>query len=734
MVFSCGKVQAPAAEPLASPSGGMRTLCWLLVTINLLGAAACQPSSEELPAREYADLKAGSVAEPKSQFRSIDGDARPSVELGSDDSIHYRFTLGGRLYFDAASASETPADLIVEIKGDHGTRSQRFKIPSGADWRTFEFSDAIEPGARVTVRAAAESKQSTGCEVWVANLMVERSQSANSGQLVVLILIDTLGANRTSLHGYSKQTSPDLEALAQDSVTFRRAYSTSSWTRPSVASLLTSLSPDDHGLQQRSQGLRLDARTWPEIFRERGFLTVGITTNPNVLPIYGLAQGFARFVDLRTHGWLKSGAPDAAEVFAAANEVLDSASLPLLLYVHLMDPHNPYDPSPEVASKLYPDYSADSPGASPLPGDPAHVVRAASRRYEGEVLQADEGLGSFIEGLQARGLYQDATIVVAADHGEEFGEHGGLYHGTTLYEEVIHIPLVIKLPGGEGAGTTIDSVASLVDVVPTVADAIDLQPAAEMEGRSALDVVRGEAPGREVVFAAVQGRKFQRYAAITATDKLIRTITPHSDVELYDIKADPGETSRRSEPETEERLLALLDERLRSNQAGWHIRLCGRTYRESRGSLSIEGTFNEVHSVGLEQGDRLARSSDRVALDVLLRPETPPAVDKKKGRAVRPDRDGVRIIPEPGSAISLRASSDDTIYLQAGREDPQLMGESVLLDGSRWTVAPYDTPQCPGGRGLHLQVWKVAERRVPHRVQVDQDLTDRLEALGYVDE
>lgn len=298
---------------------------------------------------------------------------------------------------------------------------------------------------------------------------------------VLLISIDTLRADHLSYYGYERPTSPNLDALAKEGVVFDRAISQAPWTLPSHASMFTGLYPPQHGCNL-VQGVVLNPRmvTVAERLLDAGYRTAAVTSNIFVSPIYGLEQGFETFD-------FADGA-DAQNRVDAALGVLDRVKDDrFFLFLHLMDPHDPYSPPWYYREKFVPAGSADD-----IDGDLKNAkqrfgrelkdprVRDVLRRlYDGEILYADDQLRRLFDRLRALGKMDDTLIIVTSDHGESLGEEGHgqslagyeeFGHGGQLYNQDLHVPLIISLPGGVPAGLRIPvSVEASVTIMDTIA-------------------------------------------------------------------------------------------------------------------------------------------------------------------------------------------------------------------------------------------------------------------------
>jgi arylsulfatase A-like enzyme/uncharacterized membrane protein YbhN (UPF0104 family) len=389
---------------------------------------------------------------------------------------------------------------------------------------------------------------------------------ANGNSNVLFIVVDTLRADHLPAYGYRAGKTPALDAFARESLRFEHAYANASWTRPSFASLLTGRYASSHGVMSKASSLPDEAVTVSEAFSAAGYRTGGIVTNYNIAPFFNFGQGFDEFhylapnflfgasdtsaklsllqimrrVDEKARSALGRSEPgsayqDAAVVNQQIRGFLDRQERghPWLLFVGYMDPHDPYYEHPYNGVG----YSRAA-HVKPAPSE-AEPLR---KLYDGEITFWDEHFGALIADLKKRGLYDDLTIVVTSDHGEEFMEHGGFWHGTTLYDEQLHVPLFVKLPGGKDGGSVLSHWVESVDIMPTLLARHQLPVPEAVQG---IDLFRG----KEQTFAeeSHEGNvlKALRLRENGASLKLIRANAGNprglAQEELYRVDSDPNE-------------------------------------------------------------------------------------------------------------------------------------------------------------------------------------------------
>jgi choline-sulfatase len=367
---------------------------------------------------------------------------------------------------------------------------------------------------RVAVAAALLLAGSAGCRG-------TRSVATYPDAPVVLISIDTLRADHLALYGYQAGSTPRLDALGREAVVFDGAYSHCPLTLPAHASLLTGLLPPRHGVRD-NLGFKLKAgqETLASRFQRAGRATGGAVSSYVLRRQTGIHAGFDFYEDALDI----EGAGDSLGAIqrdgAIAVEALSSWLAArnggrLFAFLHLYEPHTPYAPPPAHSSLALP--------------------------YDGEIAYADALVGRLLDALKARGLYEDALIVVTADHGEGLKDHGEEEHGIFLYREAVHVPLIVRLPRAARGGTRVAGSVSHVDVAATLLDLVGL-PAEGLDGVSLRPALAGgAAPGRPVYSETLYPRYHfgwsELYAVSDDHHRYVRAPRP----ELYDLSRDPKE-------------------------------------------------------------------------------------------------------------------------------------------------------------------------------------------------
>jgi arylsulfatase A-like enzyme len=348
---------------------------------------------------------------------------------------------------------------------------------------------------------------------------------------IVIYVIDTLRADRTSVFGSARDTTPAARALARDGVAFTNAHSVSTWTRPSIATLLTSLLPSTSGAVGRMG--RLDDAAWylPQALQRAGWTTAAFVANGNLFDRrVGFQRGFSTFRAIVHPETGEFNATSKSAVEPVLRFIEEQKTSRFFLYIHVVDPHAPYRleaPYRELFKDTF-----DPKSRIPL-------------NYDRAIRQADDQFGRVIAALKQKGFWKRSTVMLTADHGEEFREHGGAAHGETLYEEQIRIPLVIKFRDGDGRGTTRTEPVSLADVAPTIAEQFDITPSSEWIGKS---LWRRRLPADREIYLTEDMGPNRLYALKRRSLKLIVRLYPTFSRTLFDLDRDPLEKDGRELP------------------------------------------------------------------------------------------------------------------------------------------------------------------------------------------
>jgi arylsulfatase A-like enzyme len=318
--------------------------------------------------------------------------------------------------------------------------------------------------------------------LWADPTIVAPAERPATRRNVILISIDTLRADRLAAGGAYRRAMPQIDAYARDAVAFTDAWSVWPETSGSHMSLFTSRFPSEHRVTSFITAPSAAIELLAERLRREGYLTRAFTEDGGVWAHAGFARGFSAYAERRSADFVYRGEVDAT--FADGTRWVEQhKDRTFFLFLHTYQVHGPYSP-PESYKSLF----ADVPGREP-PGP-----RDAALAYDQEARYTDDHVGPFLAKLAQLGLSDRTIVIITADHGEEFGEHGGMGHGRTLQQEVMRVPLVIAAPGLL-APAEVTAPVSLLDVAPTVLDLLGLEPTRGHRGTSLVGRARAAASG-----------------------------------------------------------------------------------------------------------------------------------------------------------------------------------------------------------------------------------------------
>jgi arylsulfatase A-like enzyme/Flp pilus assembly protein TadD len=350
---------------------------------------------------------------------------------------------------------------------------------------------------------------------------------AAPGTPVVLISIDTLRADHLPAYGYRGVETPAIDALRRDAVLFARAYTHTPLTLPSHTALLTGLLPAETGVRD-NVGYVLDAARvkrheipfLPQILKDHGYATGGAVSAYVLQGKTGLATGFDFYedsIEFRAGTGLGGLQRPGKETWLRSRDWLRGAArLPFFFFFHIYEPHTPYEPPEPFASRY-------------------------ASKYDGEIATADAVIGEVLAELERLGVYERAIVVLLSDHGEGLGDHGEAEHGVLLYQEAIHVPLLLKLPHAQLAGATVEAPAQLTDLAPTLLGLLGLPRPPRLRGVALLELRRGLAPERRIYAETFYPRLHFGWSELASlVDRRWHYIEGPAP-ELYDLGGDPGE-------------------------------------------------------------------------------------------------------------------------------------------------------------------------------------------------
>jgi arylsulfatase A-like enzyme len=477
---------------------------------------------------------------------------------------------------------------------------------------------------------------------------------------VLVLLVDALRADHLGCYGYQRDTSPRIDALAAESMLFANAWAQSPWTKPSVPTLFTSLYPMQHGVYEgetpgspghlESDVLSAELRTIAEALRDAGYRTAAFVYNDHLPAEHGFDQGF------ELYEW---GDFDAAEINRRFLEFLGREDpRPFFAYLHYLDVHWPFKPSAEFRDRFADSSRSelfdreDWKGLRDRINDGVTRVSDSDRRrlvdlHDAAIAELDARIGELLDSLRAQGRLEGTLILLTSDHGEELLDHGRVGHGSTLFEEVLRIPLMIRLPRAEQAGRRA-APARLLDLYPTLLGAAGLPRPDGLEGRDLL--ANSDPPG--AIIAETRHKRTYRVSVRRGRWKYIRIYQasgagpPEDRPETFGVA--PGmrvKVSGRLEPDG-----SLSAHKLTARDAGDHdVELTGPVSRVDRGS----GEFS-IHALRVVPTTELRQGEARAILDTLEEGEW------------------VKVEGDPSTGMTLLA--DELERLPVGERETELEG------------------------------------------------------------
>jgi hypothetical protein len=354
-------------------------------------------------------------------------------------------------------------------------------------WRDVELDLSQFVGKKIQFRLVTSNPNATNeiqlsSPVWSNPVVHAKRPEAKHGKTnLIIVSLDTLRADRLGTYGYDRNTSPNLDKIADDSVVFEKCISSSSWTLPSHSSLFTGLSVGIHGAGSLAgNALRGEYTTLAELFSNQGYLTAAYTEGIAISGELGFYQGFDRYSN--GAGITPSPSGTVEHTFQRAKDWLETHShLPFFQFIHTYEIHEPYVPPKAYAEKFAKETEyTESP--DPEVVDVEREFQIRSDLYDAEIAYTDATLGKFFDYLGEKGLLDNTIVVILSDHGERLGEHFDpstevpfAGHSWTLYNEVLHIPCIIHLPTGERIATRVENLVSINDLFTTLTELAEIE-------------------------------------------------------------------------------------------------------------------------------------------------------------------------------------------------------------------------------------------------------------------
>ncbi|NLH49726.1 MAG: sulfatase [Myxococcales bacterium] len=564
---------------------------------------------------------------------------------------------------------------------------------------------------------------------------------------VLLISVDTLRADRLGCYGSKEGLTGMMDFWAQRGVRFSNTWAPAPWTLPSHASAFTGLYPTEHRAIDEKINIDKNAKLLSEALKDAGFQTGAFVSHYYLGQEYGFGRGFDDF-------YIKPDAKADEMVSRTARWIQKHKEKPFFAFLHLFDPHTPYQPPVDIAKKHYPaDVNLLVTGTTKdimdvvheWPSDTAQKkLKALQSLYAGEIEFVDKQLEVLFKSLQDNKLDRNTIIILFADHGEEFMEHGLMEHGFTLYQEQLHVPFIWYYPAGLPAGQTVEEPSSLIDLMPTLLDLLGLPPVDNISGRSLMPVVRGQEKSiNRYLLSETTRQGPDRVTLIRDFEKYLysppfRLNSRNFGEMLFNLRNDPGEKTDLlpTDPETGAKLSGeLFASGLYVHRRAWHLRWGkGDKGQPLKGELRTNGKF-----IYLYKNNTIYSTDDKGLMTSMEFPW-----DKKDDNKVTfvnnpNEENGISFMTEPETApITFQ-------LLVGGKESPA----NIWLGGSgkhptsglftlNETVELTGQPQPPAGGyliwsdSLWVNAKQVLRSEVGDPIKLAPEVVEHLRSLGYI--
>jgi len=474
---------------------------------------------------------------------------------------------------------------------------------------------------------------------------------------VFLITIDTLRADHVACYGYKQIETPAIDALAADGVRFTQAFTHSPITNTSHITILTGLLPSVHGVTDFAVPLSPQHVTWAELLKKQGYQTAAFI-GAVILDSDTLAPGLNRGFDFYDNFPAKTDTRERwGRVERRAMTVVEHAeswlekhpaglhnNAPRFVWVHLFDPHDPYEPPPPFSEKY------------------------AQHLYDGEIAYADSALAHLIATIKKSGAYQNAIIILVGDHGEGLGEHGEDTHGLFLYDSTLHVPLIMKTSGAAHHGLVIDSLVRTTDILPTVLSMTSTPPPAELNGDSLVPLINTESQPARSLFGETDYPLRWGWAPLKAVREEKAKFIEAPRPEFYDLQADPHELKNLYSAQSSD---TGIQAQLQADLAKWKAKLPAppagappaANLPDPKDKVEVQ---NLLHNSMLASDDgRTAESRQYLEKAVQLDPTSSTAI-RQLGELELAAQDYPKAAAHLKSALQLRPD-DSTAAFEAGQ-------------------------------------------------------------------
>jgi arylsulfatase A-like enzyme len=536
------------------------------------------------------------------------------LRAGQQASFEVVVPRAARLELELGTPREEPVSFRIDLaSGGESTRLVGRTVTMPHRWERISADLSPWEGKSVTLSLSIAPDRPSALGFFGNPTLRPRHDPADPRpQGVIVFLGDTLRRHHLDAYGHPRETAPQLTRLAREGALFLDPIAQGSWTKVSTPSILTGLYQSSHGVKTFDDRLSAQATTLAEVFRDAGYATLGYSSVPFTGRFSNMHQGYETLHE-STSVRADLGGPDVKTGRAYVDRLVewldDHPDTPFFVFLQAMDPHDPFEPRSPWAT-TWADPARRQIHLEEMERARSHIahgfmrgrglanpeeLRAAGVEpdphfttnrdwYDGSIRGMDAELARVVERLETLGIADDVLIVFASDHGEEFGEHGEVFHGQSLYAEMIEVPLVFWGPG-VASGVRVDRTVRGIDILPTVLELAGLPEPEGVQGRSLVPALRGEALPHQPAFSekwlrdeedpAVRRQGVESFAVVDERWKLIHNTTRTDGVpefELYDRSVDPKDTTNLAEANPEE--LA----RLRGELDAWRQRVAEVAY------------------------------------------------------------------------------------------------------------------------------------------------------------
>lgn len=551
-------------------------------------------------------------------WQGLMGVYRETIVSRSPEEIRMDVTLPARPWLDLAvgTVDHEPATFCVRVRpvGGAGASSdgisRRVTVTKPHRWQHVRIDLSALAGRKAEVILALEANEPGVLGFWGSPVVrnnrapsLRAAGGADSPQGVILIMADTLRRDHLNVYGYHRETAPVLHRMAAEGALFRDCLTQATWTKVSTPSIMTGLYPFSHTVIGYTDKLPASATTLAEVFRDAGYATLSLSSILFTGKLTNLHQGFEELHESKSLPDRKSSKTAREYVDRLLPWLEAHREVPFFVFLHISDPHDPFEPAPpydtlwadaaqkdthyEQTEKVK-EFIKDPlmkqfvmPSREELIAaeiDPDEYISHARDWYDGSIRAMDAEIGRVFEALENLGLEDDTLVVFTSDHGEEFLEHGRMFHGQSVYGELNQVPFIVRAPGLVRPGTVIGETVETIDIMPTMLELCRLPFPAQMQGRSLAPLLHGVRLAGETASRAAFTQKVPTkpsagpppwestsYAIVLDGWKLIENLDDEAEepsYELFDHKNDPLDQAdvAAERPEVVEQLRVKLAE------------------------------------------------------------------------------------------------------------------------------------------------------------------------------